>query len=104
MRPVFAALTALGIILATHAAAAERRMFIIGSNAEGHRGDRCLANGEKCGESVATAYCRSQQFVTAKSFQKVDRDDITGAIPTTGAAGACQGNKCAEFVAIECTR
>ncbi len=36
------------------------------------------------------------------SFEKVDRDDITGAIPSTG-ADACKGASC-NYVAIECTR
>ena len=35
------------------------------------------------------------------SFRKVDRDDITGAIP---AGGGCNGSKCDNLVAIVCTR
>ena len=36
-------------------------------------------------------------------FRKVDRDDITGAIPSTG-PGSCHGTQCEDFVAIECAR
>ena len=38
----------------------------------------------------------------AVSYRKVNRDEITGAAPTDGAA--CGRNGCDEFVAIECTR
>ena len=37
----------------------------------------------RCGAAVATAYCRSRDFAQAASFRKVDRDEITGAVPTT---------------------
>jgi hypothetical protein len=83
-------------------AAAENRIFIIANNADGYGIDRCLANGERCGTSVATAYCQSHAFAEAKSFRKIARDDITGAVPTSG-ANACAGS-CDSFVAIECSR
>ena len=50
---------------------------------------------------VATAYCQSQSFALAKSFRKVEREEITGAVPT--GSGACAGG-CESFVAIECSR
>ena len=53
--------------------------------------------------AAATAYCQSHEFSKALSFHKIDRDDITGAIPTAGGSG-CKGASCDEFVAIECTR
>jgi hypothetical protein len=83
-------------------ASAENRTFIIPSNADGYGVDRCLANGERCGMVVATAYCQSQSFARARSFQKVDREEITGAVPTSG-KNACQGGSC-DFVAIVCSR
>jgi hypothetical protein len=46
--------------------------------------------------------CKSHQFASAASYRKVDRDDITGAIPT-GGSGGCRGNTC-DVVAIVCTR
>ncbi len=98
---VFAvALTAVGLLSAE--APAERRTFIIPSNADGYGVDRCLANGERCGTVVATAYCQSQSFSAAKSFRKIERDEITGAVPTSG-KNACVG-ACDSFVAIECAR
>jgi hypothetical protein len=51
---------------------------------------------------VANAYCHSHEFSQALSFEKVDRDDITGAIPSTG-PDACLGASC-NYVAIECAR
>lgn len=83
-------------------ASAEIRTFIIPNNPDGYGVDRCLANGERCGSVVATAYCQSQSFTTARSFRRIDRDEITGAVPTSG-RNACVGN-CDSFVAIECKR
>ena len=83
-------------------ARAEKRTFIIPSNADGYGVDRCLANGERCGMTVATAYCQSQSFAQATSFRKLDRDEITGAVPTSG-KNACLGG-CDSFVAIICSR
>jgi hypothetical protein len=52
---------------------------------------------------VANSYCKSREFTQALSFSKVDRDDITGAIPTSG-PGSCSGGTCDNFVAIVCSR
>jgi hypothetical protein len=84
-------------------ASAERRMFIIANHAGDYGVDRCLATGASCGTAIATAYCRSREFSKAVSFRKVDKEDITGAVPL-GAAGGCRGSHCDEYVAIECTR
>src|SRR5436305_2892820 len=89
------------LVLATPAAA-ENRLFIIANDADGYGIDRCLANGERCGVTVATAYCQSQSFTLAKSFRKIERDEITGAVPVS-AKSACSGS-CDAFVAIECSR
>src|SRR6187551_1144597 len=91
-----------GVLLLTAPAVAENRIFIIANHADGYGVDRCLANGERCGVTVATAYCQSQSFAQAKSFRKIERDDITGAVPTVG-KNACAGS-CDSFVAIECSR
>ena len=96
------ALAVAGAALLGAPAAAENHIFIVANSADGYGIDRCLANGEPCGVPVATAYCQSQSFVQAKSFRKVERDDITGAIPTSG-KNACAGS-CNSFVAIECAR
>ena len=84
------------------AARAENRTFIIPSNADGYGVDRCLVNGERCGTPVANAYCQSQAFAQARSFQKIDRDEITGAVPATS-RDACVGS-CDSYVAIVCSR
>jgi hypothetical protein len=95
-------LAALAVLLTASAAQAEKRIFIIANNADGYGVDRCLAAGSACGTAAATAYCKSREFAQALSFRKVDRDDITGAIPAH--SGACRGGNCYHFVAIECAR
>jgi hypothetical protein len=92
----------LATLLGATAAQAEKRIFIVANNADGYGVDRCLASGAKCGTAAATAYCKTKAFAQATSFRQVDRDEITGAIPTN--AGACNGASCEQFVAIECTR
>ena len=94
-----AAILCIGLIAS---AQAERRMFIIANDSDGYGIDNCLATGDKCGAAAANAYCKSHQFASAASYRKVDRDDITGAIPT-GGSGGCRGNTC-DVVAIVCTR
>jgi len=91
-----------GVVLAFGAAqAAERRMFIIQNDADGYGIDRCLANGEHCGSAAANSYCQSHAYVQASTYRKVERDDITGAIP---GVDACRGTNCPDLVAIVCTR
>src|SRR3989441_13258480 len=98
MRLLCAALVVASAVIST-AAQAEKRTFIIANNADGYGVDRCLATGASCGIPVATAYCQSRDFVRAASFRKVDRDEITGAVPVTNGTSARD-----EFVAIECLR
>jgi hypothetical protein len=98
MRYVFAALVLASAVISS-SAQAEKRTFIIANNSDGYGVDRCLASGASCGVAVATAYCQSRDFAQAASFRKVDRDDITGAVPTTNGTSARD-----EFVAIECLR
>src|SRR6516165_9169711 len=98
MRTVWGALCLATVVFST-AAQAERRTFIIANNADGYGVDRCLASGASCGIPVATAYCRSRDFVRAASFRKVDHDEITGGVPVTIDTSARN-----EFVAIECLR
>ncbi len=100
MRTLLAASFGMFLTLAS-AQAAERRMFIIQNDADGYGIDRCLANGEHCGSAAANSYCQSHAFAQAATFRKVERDDITGAIP---AVEACHGTKCPALVAIVCTR
>lgn len=102
MRYLVAALAFATALYANVSAHAERRTFIIPSNADGYGIDRCLANGEACGNAAATAYCRSREFAQAASFRKVDREEITGAVPRAGTA--CKSGNCNEFVAIVCSR
>jgi hypothetical protein len=100
MRSMLAAMT-FALLAAASVAHAEKRIFIIANNADDYGVDRCLATGATCGAAVASAYCRSREYNAALSFRKVDRDEITGAVPASGAG--CRG-ACQDFVAIECTR
>ena len=102
MRYVLAALAFAAAMDINISAQAEKRIFIIANDADGYGIDRCLASGASCGAAAAAAYCRSRDFASAGSFRKVDRDEITGAVPAGGAA--CKGSTCNEFVAIECSR
>jgi hypothetical protein len=79
----------------------EKRIFIIANSPDAYGVDRCLADGATCGAAAAAAYCQSKQFTTAASYRKIERDEITGAVPTSP---ACGRNGCDEFVAIECRR
>jgi hypothetical protein len=101
MRSLLATLVFMAA-LGVSAAQAEKRIFIVANNADGYGVDRCLASGAHCGAAAATAYCKSRQYVQAASFRKVDKEEITGAIPAN--SGACRGGNCDQFVAIECTR
>jgi hypothetical protein len=104
MRSMFVAAAVLAAtLLGAGAAQAEKRVFIVANAGDGYGVDHCLASGASCGHAVANAYCQSHEFGQALSFRKVDRDDITGAIPAS-ASGGCHGSTCEDFVAIECSR
>ncbi len=103
MRYIMTAAALVTALFAAAAAHAEKRVFIIASNPDGYGVDRCLSSGGACGKTVANSYCRAHQFAEALSFSAVDRDDITGAVPTSG-SGSCNGAACDSFVAIECSR
>ena len=102
MRRVLVGLSFAAVLLAATAAQADKRIFIISTNADGYGVDRCLATGASCGTRVASAYCRAQEYQQALSVRKVDRAEITGAVPV--GASACESDSCEDFVAIECTR
>ena len=101
MRTLLGGLTVIFCICLADSAQAERRMFII-ADGDGYGIDRCLASGDKCGAAAANAYCKTHQFASAAFYRKVDRDDITGAIPT-GGSGGC-GNSHCDIIAIVCSR
>ena len=102
MRYLLAALTFAAALHFCVSAQAETRTFIIASYDDGYGIDRCRATGAACGAAAATAYCRSRDFSQAASYRRVDRDDLTGAMPVSSTT--CRGSGCDEFVAIECAR
>jgi hypothetical protein len=101
MRSTLALLAIGATLLAASPAQAEKRIFIIANQPDGYGIDRCLTDGANCGAAAASAYCQAREFTRAASYRRVDRDEITGAVP---AGGACGRSGCDEFVAIECTR
>jgi hypothetical protein len=103
MRSTIAAAVFAAALFGAGAAHAEKRVFIVANNGDGYGVDRCLALSAACGAAAANAYCHAHEFGQALSYRKVDRDDITGAIPAS-APGSCRGANCDSFVAIECTR
>jgi hypothetical protein len=103
MRHVLAGLALAAALAMSAAAHAEKRVFVIANDGGGYGVDRCLASGASCGNAVATAYCKSRDFTRAASFHKVDADEITGAVSSSGGQ-ACRGTSCDAFIAIECTR
>ena len=102
MRFAIAALTFAAVLSGSVSAQAEKRIFIIANNSDGYGVDRCLSTGARCGTPIANAYCQARDFALAASFRKVDREEITGAVPSSNPA--CRGGTCDEFVAIECAR
>jgi hypothetical protein len=96
------ALAACLCLCLAQAARAEWRMFIVANDADGYGIDRCLAGHEPCGVAAADAYCKAQDYAKAASFRKVERDDITGTVPTANPT-VCHRGKCS-VVAIICTR
>lgn len=102
MRSLLAlSVAALLLPICATAGFAEKRTFIIANSPDGYGVDRCLAKGAPCGAAAAAAYCQSKRFSTAAAYRKVEREEITGAVPTSA---ACGRNGCDEFVAIECRR
>ena len=100
MRVLIAICAVVGAIAFAVPAQTETRVFIVASNADGYGVDRCLTTGASCGSVVATAYCQARDFSQARSFRKVDNDEITGG----NAKSQSCGIGCDELVAIECTR
>jgi hypothetical protein len=96
-------LLACMVLLASSAASADSRVFIIANQADGYGVDQCLARGEKCGEHAARSYCQSRDFAQALSFRRVDPDEVTGSVPKV-AGGTCNHPGCNEYVAITCQR
>jgi hypothetical protein len=101
MRILIAAGALAGALVLAAAAQAETRVFIVASNADGYGVDRCLSTGASCGNLVATAYCQARDFAQARSFRKVEHDEITGG--GSQSSQAC-GIGCDGYIAIECTR
>jgi hypothetical protein len=88
-------------MLASSAAFADSRVFIIANQSDGYGIDQCLARGEKCGAPAAASYCQSRDFAQATSFRRVDPDEVTGSVPQSS---GCSRGACNEFVAITCQR
>ena len=100
---ISAAFIASAFLLASPAAYADSRVFIIANQADGYGIDQCLAKGDKCGAHAARSYCQSREFASATAYRRVDPDEITGSVPR-GGNDRCIGSGCDEYVAITCQR
>ena len=100
MRSLIAIGVFAGALALAASAGAETRVFIVASNADGYGVDRCLTTGASCGTVVATAYCQARDFAQARSFRKVDNDEITGGPPRNGETCTLAVDG---YVAIECS-
>ena len=87
------------VCLGAASAVAESHVFIIENHSD-YGVDRCLVSGARCGEVVASAYCKARNYSQAASFRKVEPDEVTG---STGQS-TCRGALCGDWVAIECMR
>jgi opacity protein-like surface antigen len=97
------ALSTCAFLLASSAAFADTRIFIVANQSDGYGVDQCLAKGDKCGAHAARAYCQSRDFAQATAYRRVDPDEITGSVPKAGAE-KCGPAGCNEYVAITCER
>ena len=95
MRSIYSLVACL--ILVAAPALADSRVFIIPNQADAYGIDQCLARGEQCGAHAARSYCQSRDFAQASSYRRVDPDEITGSVPTTGES--CNQPGCSEYVA-----
>jgi hypothetical protein len=98
-----AVLFACAFCVLASTAQADSRVFIVANHADGYGIDQCLAKGESCGVPAARAYCQSRDFANATSFRRVERDEVTGAIPVADVE-KCTGFGCGNYVAITCQR
>lgn len=97
-------LLAAALVATASTALADRRIFIVANQPDAYGIDQCLANGERCGASVARAWCRSRDFKAASAWRRLKPDEATGAIPASTAT-ACSDRACAAaYVATTCER
>lgn len=99
---VFLAFVTGTVLLAAAPAHAENRTFLIANDASGYGVDRCLADGSRCGQAIASSYCRAREFARAVSFRRIERSDTTSMVAT--GHETCQPGLCEALVAIECSR
>ena len=98
MRSVLTFLAIVATLLGAASAHAEKRTFIITATQKADPVHGCLKSKEGCGTSVANALCRDRGFTQAANHRKLDQDEVTGAVPTSGSTVGV------EFFTIECTR
>src|ERR1700753_1975437 len=96
------AFLASAFVLASSAAFADSRVFIIENQPDGYGVDQCLARGEKCGAHAALSYCQSRNFAQVSSYRRIDPDEITGSVPKEHEN--CGRSVCGQYIAITCQR
>jgi hypothetical protein len=91
------------LMLCACGAAAENRVFILANPPDKNGIDQCLAHGEACGAQAAHSYCQSREFARARTYRRVDPDEVTGSVPKN-AVDNCPNGGCDEYVAVICQR
>ena len=85
------------------AVAQDANIFLVDSS-DGYGIDACIASGATCGQAMADAWCRVNDFQRASSFGKVKSDATLAAVSAVPVRTACYGSGCAEQVAITCEK
>lgn len=91
------ALAAVMLLLAGNAGA-ETRTFILANDGRTPAAYACLRSAPGCDPAVLHALCREHGFEHAVGHRKLDRDEITGEVPS-GHPGSGQA-----LYAVECAR
>ncbi|MEH2509512.1 hypothetical protein V1291_000866 [Nitrobacteraceae bacterium AZCC 1564] len=97
------ALSFCALVLMSSPTLADSRIFVIANQSDGYGVNECLANGEKCGEHAARAYCRSRDFTQATNYHRVAPDEVTNSVPVS-TGRTCSAGECGEYIAITCQR
>ena len=97
------ALPFCALLLVSSPVLADSRVFVIANQSDGYGVNECLANGEKCGEHAARAYCQSRDFAQATNYHRVDPDEVTSSVPAS-TGRTCSMGECGEYIAITCQR
>lgn len=87
---------ALFILAASPGEAAVRNYFA--PQLDGARLDACLAEANTCGKPAADAFCKTEGFIEALTFQR----EAGVSTKRLGSGELCEGDGCTAFKQIKC--